>query len=100
MGTFTRDDLLKFINEQPDDRPVNFREPDCTCECGCLLVHFGEEKLGLEEFECGYSELIDPWARRVLASGGQGVDPLIKQLMGFDPETYGELKQLVMENPL
>jgi hypothetical protein len=56
-----REELVKFIQAQPDDRAVNMIE-NWVCQdikdqhpgyCGCILVHFGLH-LGLKEFSCGF----------------------------------------------
>lgn len=87
----TTKEILDFIDGQPDDRPVNLNENDSTDECGCVMVHYGKEVLGLEDFVCGF--------RRI----GDFIDleQLINKIVDFDgirPKNYGELKKRILIN--
>lgn len=46
-------DLVDFIFAQPDDRRVDMMKNYSDEACGCIMVHFGKEKLGLIDFSCG-----------------------------------------------
>lgn len=56
MLTYSYSDLVDFINNQPDDKSVNFNELDSGDDCGCLLVHFAKSK-NLNNFSCGYGSI-------------------------------------------
>lgn len=92
--------LEEFINEQPDERPVDFNEPRARQEdCGCVLIHYGREVLGLRGTllagvygvriynEIEVSETISVpdklFSNRAVAAGIN------------KPETYGELRALL-----
>jgi hypothetical protein len=50
----SKQQIVNFIKAQPADRPVNMQEAGSSCECGCIMVHYGKEVLGLKEvFFCG-----------------------------------------------
>ena len=36
---YTLNDLVNFILDQPDDKPINMEEAASTASCGCILVH-------------------------------------------------------------
>ncbi len=40
----SNEQVIEFINKQPDSRPVNFDEPNGNDECGCLLIHLFKER--------------------------------------------------------
>lgn len=35
----TREQIIEFINNQPDNRKVDMEEASNTGRCGCLLIH-------------------------------------------------------------
>lgn len=42
--TYKFQEVIDFIKEQPDDRPVDFSHPTCTDKTKCLMAQFAEEK--------------------------------------------------------
>lgn len=51
MIIVTEQDMVDFINTQPDDRKVDFDENKEWSTCGCLMVHYGKSK-GLHFVSC------------------------------------------------
>lgn len=53
MRIVTKQELIDFVDAQPDDRPVDFNQFYSIEDCGCLMVHFGKEVLKLKgRFSC------------------------------------------------
>jgi hypothetical protein len=44
MITVTKQEMIDFINSQPDDRMVNFNEVHKESFCGCIMVQYGISK--------------------------------------------------------
>jgi len=103
MKTFTYDDLVAFIKTQPDEREINMEEVRSTQPCGCVLVHFGKEKLGLEAFLCEYDSMEDDEGELLAVSSvnrdqdgnGERVGNLVAHAASIDARTYGEVKALI-----
>lgn len=92
--------LEQFINEQPDERPIDFKQAVAhSSECGCLLIHYGRAAGLVGTLSCGYeyvyqaghatdAKTIDIpdrlFARRAVSVG-------TSQL----PKTYGQLRALL-----
>lgn len=52
------EELINFIQEQPDNRVVKMNEPNTSDPCGCLLVQYSREKAGVGSGGCaGYSSV-------------------------------------------
>ena len=91
MVTVTRQDMVEFIQAQPDDRKVDFADAFKDDECGCVMVHYGREK-GLDFNDCG----INTWHSGGKVSAKLETGVLFKD---FRPEnvinecTYGEIKK-------
>ncbi len=43
MITLTKQQVIDFINSQPDDREVNMNQNDSEDSCGCLLIHLARQ---------------------------------------------------------
>lgn len=101
--TFSGDDLIRFVNEQPDHRFVNFAQNHTYSEdnCGCLLIHFGKERLNLgENLSASYdtinvvSGVYGTQGAKVThkAKGDGIVSHIIYVLVQDRPITYKEVK--------
>jgi hypothetical protein len=91
MKIVTAAQLLEFIKMQPDDRKVDLFDNTSNDKCGCIMVHYGKDILGIRKhFECGASSWFD--FDSTLAELDTCIDDIIGiELMGFQG-TYGELK--------
>ena len=54
MNIIPTQELKDFILSQPDDRPINMKETQPDCSCGCILIQFQKEK-GLPPATVGYT---------------------------------------------
>lgn len=91
MRTVTKQELIDFVDAQPDDRPVDFNQFYSIEDCGCLMVHFGKEVLKLKgRFSCDNTRWIVEG--NVLAHL-QGENFIFYNIVS-DPQvkTYGKLK--------
>jgi len=43
-------EIIDFVFAQPRERRVNMGEPFSDNSCGCVMVHYGKEKIGLKEY--------------------------------------------------
>jgi len=62
MLKVTKQEILKFIEAQPDDREVYMADNFSHRRCGCIMIHYGKEVLNIKNrFGCGFSswELLD-----------------------------------------
>lgn len=59
MITFQQ--LKDFINSQPDDRPVDMCQNMNSEECGCVMIHYGRDVLGIpnDYVSAGFSTIFD-----------------------------------------
>lgn len=91
MRIVTKQELIDFVDAQPDDRPIDFQQFYSTEDCGCLMIHFGKEVLNLKgRFYCDNSR----WkgANDTLAYL-QGDNFIFYNIVSNSHvKTYGELK--------
>ena len=91
MRIVTKQELIDFVDAQPDDRPVNFQQFYSTEDCGCLMIHFGKEVLKLNgRFSCDNTR----WMVKGNALAHLQGDNFIFHDIVSDHrvETYGKLK--------
>jgi hypothetical protein len=57
----TAQQIKDYVLGQPDDKPVNNENNYSNSNCGCVMIQYGKEKLGLNDFSCGFSvwEILD-----------------------------------------
>ena len=56
MLKVTKEEILKFIEAQPDDREVYMGDNFSNRRCGCIMIHYGKEVLNIKNrFGCGFS---------------------------------------------
>jgi|LakMenEpi03Aug12_release.lakeMendotaPanAssembly.Ray.scaffolds.fasta_scaffold16366_18 hypothetical protein len=53
MKVVTREDMIEFIQQQPDDRQVRFGENLAGDTCGCIMVQYARYA-GIKFSSCGY----------------------------------------------
>jgi hypothetical protein len=99
IKTFEFKGFVKFILEQPDERKVNFSEPRSTGGCGCALIHFGKERLLLEDtIDSGYYGLyFREGYLSVESCNKEQCKLLIENAIIANVKTYGELKKLTLK---
>lgn len=93
-------DILEFVMAQPDDRPVDMGNNVANAKCGCVMIDYGREVLGFEEFACGYSawEKVDSDNRHIAKiKGEQSIFDLLNISAHRSVKTYGEIKQKINE---
>lgn len=54
--TVTQQQFEDFIMSQDDNREIDMKEVDCEANCGCIMIHYGKEKLNINSFQCSFSE--------------------------------------------
>lgn len=97
--TYTKEQVIDFINAQPDDRAINFGESwihpedDTSPKCGCLLVHMIQntypEKVKLHGAACAFA-----WAESYVGNYKIETPHINTHLMEEKQiTTYGQLKQ-------
>ena len=101
----TEQEIIDFIKSQPDDRKVDFVDNLSHDKCGCVMVHYGRDVLKLKDFACSYltieSYLDQSYLDQDLSNVTEAsLEKNIKEIVGLEtwlrqPETYGELKQLM-----
>lgn len=88
----TYQDLIEFINKQPDERPINMRESASSHDCGCLLVQYGRDELKLPGvWGCGYTHIL---AQEHIEFDRQTLS-FIKQLLHLSPTNYKQIKDFI-----
>ena len=99
---FTRQDLIKFIKEQPADRSVSFGKNTALAgdDCGCLLIHFAREKMGMKgSIEASYDGVREHEQGGLtigqLSAQGGSVFGMILSCVAQKPSTYGEIVKLL-----
>jgi hypothetical protein len=94
----TEQEIIDFIKSQPDDRKVDFVDNLSHDKCGCVMVHYGRDVLNLKDFACSYLTIKSyPNEKEHVEAS---LEKNIKEIVGLEtwhrqPETYGELKQLM-----
>lgn len=93
----TKETLTDFIMRQPDNRIVEMHEASSDYDCGCVLVQFGREELGADNFSCGIRSLRS--GDELIAMGDDWVRHIIGELLSTTtrPLNYGLVKQIVKE---
>lgn len=96
LTVVTKQDMVDFINSQPDDKEVNFLENTYSDQCGCVMVHYAKSK-GIDFDECGMQGWYNNRTETMVAAFE--ADVMHKD---FEPDpkhrsryTYKELKELV-----
>jgi hypothetical protein len=86
-----KEDLLNYINSQPDDRPINFSQNNTNDSCGCLMVHYFKD-LGYKNFSCGLFTIMDLDTKNGKTVLDKHAAYLIAKCMGSGIKNYKELK--------
>ena len=91
MITVTKQELIDFVDAQPDDRHIDFQQFYSTEDCGCLMIHFGKEVLNIKgRFYCDNSRWMG--ANHALAHL-HGENLIFYNIVSNSQvKTYGELK--------
>ncbi len=85
---FTIHELLAFCKEQPD-QPLHMNNNRAPSPCGCLLIQYGQQKLGLAiPFVATIESLVTP--ELTLAKGDWDTHLLISHLLWYSPQTLGD----------
>lgn len=102
MFHVTQEEFIAFILAQPEDRPVNVADFHSTDPCGCPMVHYGKEVLGLTEFNASSYDLYKgngPCLAKI--NGGNLKDKLgRKNCSNLGVITYGNLRANMREEKL
>lgn len=104
MITVTKQEIVDFINGQPQSRPVDMRENFFDEPCGCVMVHYGKEMLKFDKFGCGYKTWhpLDSFEKIAEIS-----DSTITGILGdyhralrqnISMNTYGDLQKILASN--
>lgn len=51
----TAQEIRDYVLSQPDDKPLDNTNNYSNSYCGCIMIQYGKEKLGLIDFSCGFS---------------------------------------------
>lgn len=102
MDTFTFQEVLDFINSQPDETPVDFTSAINNLNVGCLMVQFGRHK-GYEFRRCsavGYTYYTGFPCSTVAEMVDENKYLSVCQLFEdketrICPKTFGELKKFI-----
>jgi len=99
----TRQQIIDFVNAQPDERPVDMRE--CINSepfCGCVMIHYGREVLKLfsskDFFGCGVAQWIveDGLAPYIHIENYESIGDILN--ISFDFEgNYGQIKARLLQ---
>ena len=91
MRIVTKQELIDFVDAQPDDRPVNFKQFYSTKDCGCLMIHFGKEVLNLtNQFWCDNFSWESNCGKIAVIEGDNFI--FYNIVSNSHVKTYGELK--------
>lgn len=89
--------LEQFVNEQPDERPINFSQARVDDEdCGCLLVHYGREHGLKGRLECGYAQVSEINGRQIEVPDSEYSCETVNKGVDRKPTTYGQLRALLV----
>lgn len=92
MITITREELEDFIMAQSPDRPVNMDEYTSNYECGCVMVHYGKELLGFDDFKCMSYGFYSKINNKELAFLTTGIGTIINTPWK-DIKNYGDIQK-------
>jgi hypothetical protein len=94
MKTITAEELLEFAKSQDQSRVVDMSQNSSYSPCGCLMVHYGKEKLKLTKpFVCG-DNFFNSYSQEFRIENG------IQLILGCsfaEAFTYGEIVSRIEE---
>lgn len=90
MKEITFEDIAEFIDNQPDEKTVNFDENDSDSPCGCIMVQYGKS-IGLKFTRCYVTHFGVPTVARLTGCTFQDFMPASDRA----EFTYKELKEKV-----
>ena len=97
LSLATKEKFIDFVLAQPDDRPISMADIASNEDCGCVMVHFGKEVLGLKDFACHFdywyyhSDL--PNLKKIVEI--KGLSDFIRALITYMVRNYGEAKKYI-----
>lgn len=90
----TIDDMREYILNKSDDTLVDMTENLWSDPCGCLMVQYGREILGIEKPSAGYCNIYDTDNNDAeIAQLTFNMDDLINESFFCRVSNYGELKK-------
>lgn len=102
MQIVTAQEIKDYVLAQSDDKPVDNNQNSSFGEsgCGCIMVQYGRERLGLENFGCGFSSWENGTTKLYRIENNEHIDYIfglgLGQFLGI--KTFGELKQYCGSN--
>jgi hypothetical protein len=90
----TMGDMREYILNKPDETSVNMSENLWSDPCGCIMVQYGREILGIEKPAAGYCNIYDTDDNDTeIAQLAFNMDDLINESFFCRVSNYGELKK-------
>lgn len=85
-------ELVDFIQSQPDDKEINMDESTTTDKCGCILVQFARAKHITRRGGVGFSHMPDHWVNG-------DCEKLIRKAFNVKITTFRQAKELLTSLP-
>lgn len=100
MIEVTEKEMIDFIMAQPRDRPLNMYDNYANDKCGCVMVHYGQEK-GFDFHGCG----CNAWEKLDKANNSIIVAKLANNRLYYDfvkgsTKSYGEAQDKLKKMPV
>lgn len=100
MIKVTEKEMIDFIMAQPRDRPLNMYDNYANDKCGCVMVHYGQEK-GFDFHGCG----CNAWEKLDKANNSIIVAKLANNRLYYDfvkgsTKSYGEAQDKLKKMPV
>jgi len=88
--TISQKEIINFVFGQPRERRVEMGEFRSNSQCGCVMVQYGKEILGLKEyFSCGSGSIGGEYS----IDGPHGIFTLLG--IGSNSYSYGEIQDIL-----
>jgi hypothetical protein len=87
----TVQEIKDYVLSQPDDRPLDNLGSFSTDGCGCVMVQYGRDVLGLTDFHCSFNK----WAGFAEIENGTNIYNAfgLKHSHFLGIKTFGQLKK-------
>jgi hypothetical protein len=96
MKTITKQELIDYINSQPDDKRVDMRQCSVLGNCGCVMVQYSKEILNITDpFWCGYHVIYVNNFPEYALGADDNIDDIIDGDHWDEIETYADVRKFL-----
>jgi len=90
----TKQEIVDYVFSQPREREVKMKENFSKEGCGCVMVQYGKERLGMKNFECGFASWNSKYNEETKAEIEFGTGVGFLGVNFYEEYTYGEIQKI------